>query len=322
MNRDVIELFLRFYSATYTRHFLEAHYEKNGVDEATSKSYQLSYPFIYYLHHGELYFKQASIAPIALKPILLFYGLVQFIKGCLLTRDPNYPKNSQVLAHGVSTRKRKKASYQFLMDEVKTQKHGLFGHFLDKMFHVKHKENEKYSMKQLLYHVADMHELFAAIDGQPISYIGKRCGETLIFSNKLLDDYHMTPKRFAQYLQSFENNDYDDTKPIVEKEESVIIPVTFPLTSGAPWRLASDGTPHLLKTKEMTDRCTLPDIAIHYLLLYNLSMICRYEIEWWGELIRTFDGTDYPYISHYLKIAERIIPKLIDDFLQTDRGGL
>nr|WP_250637006.1 YaaC family protein [Lentibacillus amyloliquefaciens] len=26
----------------------------------------------------------------------------------------------------------------------------------------------------------------------------------------------------------------------------------------------------------------ISEIMIHYLLLYNLSMLCRYESQWWG----------------------------------------
>ena len=56
------------------------------------------------------------------KPMLLFYGMGQLFKACLLTIDPNYPESTSVLAHGVTTRKRKKQGYQFLEDEVKIQK--------------------------------------------------------------------------------------------------------------------------------------------------------------------------------------------------------
>ena len=61
-----------------------------------------------------------------IQPILLFYGFVHLIKACLLQQDPCYPENTSVFAHGVTTRKRKKQQYEFLKDEVKFQKNGLF----------------------------------------------------------------------------------------------------------------------------------------------------------------------------------------------------
>ena len=38
--------------------------------------------------------------------------------------------------------------------------------------------------------------------------------------------------------------------------------------------------PLILKSKPI-----LPELLIHYLLLYNLSMISRYETDWWYDLL-------------------------------------
>ncbi|GAK11978.1 hypothetical protein JCM19039_1704 [Geomicrobium sp. JCM 19039] len=51
------------------------------------------------------------------------------------------------------------------------------------------------------------------------------------------------------------------------------------------------------------DARNLPALFVHYLILYNLSMICRYETEWWGELISSRSSIDLPLIEHYLRIA-------------------
>src|SRR6476620_4268203 len=101
------------------------------------KSYQNCYPFIYYLEHAKTYYEQANIAPLSIKPILVFYGFSQLLKACLLTIDPNYPESTALLAHGVTTRKRKKQQYEFLKDEVKVQKNGLLPCVADKLFQIK-----------------------------------------------------------------------------------------------------------------------------------------------------------------------------------------
>ncbi len=106
---------------------------------------------MYHLQHGQLYFEQAANSPLTLRPVLLFYGASQLLKATVLARSPAYPEASSVLAHGVSTRKRKKTGYQFLHDEVKIQKHGFFGYFLDELFHVKHMAGTKYQMKKITF---------------------------------------------------------------------------------------------------------------------------------------------------------------------------
>ncbi|WP_332699116.1 YaaC family protein [Halalkalibacter lacteus] len=317
MNLLQSDLFIPFYSATYSRKFLTDRYETNQLAQSKTKSYQVCSSFMYHLQHGQLYFKHASIVPFELKPILLFYGYVQLLKACILTTDPNYPENSQVLAHGVTTRKRKKSTYRFLDDEVKIQKNGLFSHFLDKMFHVKHQEGEKYQMLTLLRHIADMHPLFSQINKEQISYKGNIVQNQIDISSKVLDSYHMTANRFEQYLESNTVGITSGRFKVSEQNGQLAINLPFSLSlwKSTPWLFNYDGDIHLLKDKETISSYKLPELATHFLLLYNLSMICRYEAEWWGDLIHTFDGVDFPFISHYLTIAEQKIPLIISSYL-------
>src|SRR5690625_2688455 len=88
--------FLPFYSATYTRKYLTRQYKQSEIPQPKTNSYRTTYAFIYELQHGELYIKEAEKAPLQLKPVLLFYGLVKLIKSCVRTVDPHYPKTSAV----------------------------------------------------------------------------------------------------------------------------------------------------------------------------------------------------------------------------------
>lgn len=316
MDKPLAEHFLPFYSAAFTRTYLTEAYEQLHIPQAKAKSYHTCYSFIYHLQQGELYLKQAHTSPVELKPLLLFYGFIQLLKACILTRDPDYPQNSDVLAHGVSTRKRKKAAYCFLDDEVKVQKNGLFSHLLDKMFHMKH-GFEKYQMRTLLQHIADLHPLFLKLYKQDLSYKGTFSGSYLTFPSKLLDSYHMTPNRFEQYIEAFPHSGYNPRMRITEEAELLSIPLHHSPSSlvVSPWLLDHAGNIYILKKRNDKAQCKLPEPAIHYLLLYNLSMISRYEAEWWGELIHTFNGADYPFIRHYLTVAEKKLPALIANFL-------
>jgi hypothetical protein len=311
------DLFIPFYSAIYSRKFLTERYEANQLTQSKIKSYQVCSSFMYHLQHGQLYFKHAAIVPIELKPILLFYGLVQLLKACILTIDPNYPENSQVLAHGVTTRKRKKSTYRFFNDEVKIQKNGLFSHFLDKMFHVKHQEGEKYQMQTLFRHIADMHPLFSIVTKEEISYKGSIKKNQIFISSNILDSYHMTANRFEQYLEGNTVGITSGRFNVSEHKGELLINLPFSLSywKSNPWLFNYDGDIHLLKDKETISSYKLPELATHFLLLYNLSMICRYEAEWWGDLIHTFDGIDFPFISHYLSVCEQKIPLIISSYL-------
>lgn len=46
--------------------------------------------------------------------------------------------------------------------------------------------------------------------------------------------------------------------------------------------------------------CDLQILLVHYMILYDLSMIARYEVCWWTNLIRSHESYDYPFIKSYL----------------------
>ncbi|MGG3843553.1 YaaC family protein [Anoxybacillus kestanbolensis] len=221
-----------FYSSNFTQQFLLDRYKQEGREDAEKKSYDNCYPFMYYLQHGEKFYDTAHEAPLAIKPVLLFYGNVQLLKACLLTIHADYPETSSVLAHGVSTRKRKKQNYDFFKDEVKVQKHGLFTYFSEKMFHVKHAYGEKFCMKDLLEHIEELTPLFELY----FKHVNERSKHT-------------------------------------------------------------------------------HEVVAHYLLLYNLSMICRYETEWWYDLLHSYSNDAYPFIVQFLEVTEHKIPLYLYHYL-------
>jgi hypothetical protein len=320
---DYIDIWRRltlFHSTNVVQKFLYHCYVKQERQDAAKKSYANCYPFIYYLEHGQNFYSTAKDAPLSIKPVLLFYGMVQLLKACLLTVDTEYPKSTLVLAHGVSTRKRKKQSYEFFEDEVKAQKHGLFTHFAEKMFHVKHLAGEKFQMRTLLQRIYELHELFSVYYKENLSLdvIYDHLNQNIIIPAKILDHYHMTLGRFKDYitkeLYSF------NIISIKDESSSSYIRVTLdskqkltPLGC-EPFLYGIYDRAYRLPTN-LTEIFKIPEIIAHYLLLYNLSMICRYETEWWNELLHSYSSDAYPFIIKFLSVTADKVPFLLYYFL-------
>jgi hypothetical protein len=320
---DYIDIWRRltlFHSTNVVQKFLYHCYIKQERQDAAKKSYANCYPFIYYLEHGQSFYSTAKDAPLSIKPVLLFYGMVQLLKACLLTVDPEYPESTLVLAHGVSTRKRKKQSYEFFEDEVKAQKHGLFTHFSEKMFHVKHLSGEKFQMRTLLQRIYELHELFAVYYNENLSLdvSHDHLNQNITIPAKILDHYHMTFGRFKEYitkeLYSF------NIISIKDEGSSSCIHITMdnkqkltPL-SCEPFLYGIYDRTYRLPTN-ITEISKIPEIIAHYLLLYNLSMICRYETEWWNELLHSYSSDAYPFIIKFLSVTADKVPFLLHYFL-------
>ncbi len=57
-------------------------------------------------------------------------------------------------------------------------------------------------------------------------------------------------------------------------------------------------------------------MIIHYLVLYNIGMIARYETEWWYELLTQHVSDDYVMIRRFLEVTERKFPYYVSNFLK------
>lgn len=302
-----------FFSAEYSQNFLKKCYRNLHISDIDSKSYQNCYPFMYFLEHGKLYYQQAISAPMSIQPILLFYGLVHLIKACLLTIDPNYPNSTSVLAHGVSTRKLKKQQYLFFQDEVKIQKNGLFTYMAEKMFGCKNLEGEKVKMGHLFNQVPELSDLFQALEGKATFLkVNFHNPNIILIPNQVLDLYFMNSNHFRNYL---ERNHGIQLEGIEENKTELTVRLLETLNQSSFIKCDSRERTYVISTdKEKTFFSN--EMLCHYLILYNLSMIARYEIEWWSELLKTMPNKDYPFIETFLQIAIEKGPQLIYQFLE------
>lgn len=298
-----------FFSAEHCQQYLKNNYKKCNIENPEQKSYENCYAFLYYLEHGQIYYQQADIAPLILKPILLFYGLVHLIKACILTVDPAYPETTTVLAHGVSTRKRKKQNYQFFQDEVKFQKNGLFPFMSEKMFHMKQLEGDKITMEELLELIPELDDLFVLHEGKSTFTPIYTLNGHMAVPEKTLDHYHMTADRLKEFLATKSGNqieflDEGLTFHYTKRSSTAVSPIKYSLENNS----------YVLPLKK-ENIFLFPELMVHYLLLYNLSMIARYETEWWSEITKMMPNRDYPFIKTFLDITLEKGPYLIYEYL-------
>jgi hypothetical protein len=303
-----------FISSAHSQNYLAQCYKQLGINDYERRSFENCYPFIYYLEHGKSYYELSRISPLSIKPVLLFYGMIQLLKACLLTVDPNYPESTSVLAHGVTTRKRKKQNYEFLQDEVKIQRNGLFTHIAEQMFHMKHLEGEKFTMETLLKRIAELADLFTYSKKAPELYAVKRINsDTIAVPKSILDRYNMTEERFMEYFKNA--CPHLDLQPILSQTDKEYIFFLSPskkwdglLNSPLTYDYYTD-THYFPLNRELMS--IFPETLVHYLLLYNLSMISRYETEWWSDLLHSYSTEDYPFIHQFLSVSADKIPYYI-----------
>ncbi|AZB41150.1 hypothetical protein CEF21_01685 [Bacillus sp. FJAT-42376] len=302
--------YIYLHSTESTQKVLEKIYKKRFGSLASEMSYRNSCSFMYYLLHAESFYKQAGEAPLAIKPVLFFYGLTQLVKASILTEDPGYPETTSVLAHGVTTRKKKKQDYLFLKDEVRLQKNGLFHHAAQTLFKLKELDKERYTMEMLLRRIPEMGNCFNMLRNGKSLFSLQEDEESLFLPSEAAVAYHITDRRLGETIEHLTGMKAvcspGETK--LMKQEN-LSPFSTALLS-----YSLEKKEYFLPA-EKEQLFIMPELLTHYLLLYNLSMISRYETEWWYDLIQSRSSNDYIYISTFMEISSRKIPELIWMFL-------
>lgn len=320
--RKMWDLYLYLESESAVRRLLTAWYEKRKDVRAKQLAYEKTVPFIYYLKQARAYYDSAERADLMVKPLLLYYGMTALAKAYVLTLDPFYPDSTRLLRHGMSTRKRKKADYDLMDDEIKIQKDGLLPHVLLLLGKTACLE-EKYKVSELIGHLPQLYDSFTRVSQKAylepvvISDLAER--RTVFFVNQtVLDHFHLSAEGFVQMLN---RHQWDGRGRFALLKQNRLLAVSWDHPDVRHVRLSGDGFQNGMILNDFfgryyirlnTDRrLELPEFAIHFMLLFHLGMLARYEPERWGDIVLSF-GSDERYLLHeLLQATERYFPNLI-----------
>ncbi|GAB7388487.1 YaaC family protein [Bacillaceae bacterium] len=328
------DTFLYLENEPAAKKFLEHLYAKRGFAESGKYAFFNTHKLIYFLKQAKQYYRAAQKSDILIRPLLLYYGMMSFVKAVVLTYDPNYPHDAKVMRHGISTRKLKRANYEFSADAVRMQKDGLLPLFCK---HVAGKScEEKFTVKEMLAQLPELHEVYGNLYGEeklvPVAVLPRSAGSTftvLELPERALDSVHLTAPAFVAFLNRYNRHDayfkeHPAENPQIKPEGGTILlawhhPRHAHVDDGAEGFendlfLADYKGKHYLRL-DGRPKQLLPEVCIHYMLMYNLGMLCRYETELWGEMIFSFASSDVYIINEFLTLSLRKFPNLILDLL-------
>ncbi|MFB5663531.1 YaaC family protein [Alteribacillus sp. HJP-4] len=279
-------------------------YKKLKISEAERFAYRNASVIHSEWKLGMIFWNEGQCAPLPTKPLLLFYGLSHFLKAAALYHDPHYPSSSEVLAHGITTRKRKRRDYSFLQDEIKVQKNGFYPYFAASMFHMKHRIGESWAMRDMLVEFSKLLPVFISLpaDRQP--------PKIDLNEKSLLISAALSLKQ-KQALSAWLTKDERTVLGITETKGMCRVHISKPVSSSL--FLNDKGNYYL---NYSMDRIHLPELCMHYCLLFNLSILCRYEAEWWSDFIHHQENPDFPVIRYYMNTITAEVPRLFEPLFQ------
>ncbi|TPG91070.1 hypothetical protein EEL32_02990 [Brevibacillus laterosporus] len=315
-----------------SRSFLTTSYHRIGLENPEKHAFQNSTRFLYTWMQARHFYEMATKSPLLIKPLLLFYGCVHLLKGLVLSKDPGYPQNSRMLQHGVTARKVKKSPYHLLDDEMKPQKEGFFPH-LCRLLSL-HPISNRYRIGDLFLSLPELREEMKyfhlsspwiptpIITEKPFVFaLSQEDQGALSYSDETLHHFlnRSSSKKevstnFPPFCTHRLNIDKDKVESALPSASSKH--VRFFDCEGGRVSLLNHPLFSMDQSKNFylwndTQNQPIPFLASHYLLLYGLSMLCRYESETWGDLVLSHQYAEKLLVDKFCKHHLEFFPYMV-----------
>lgn len=121
-SKKMWDTFVFFENEPTVKQFLQNTYEQNQIKDTYKFAFQNTSKFIYFIKQAKEYFYSADKSNILVKPLLIYYGMMNLMKAFILTKDPSYPSHTGVLRHGITTRKLKKININSMTMKLRYRK--------------------------------------------------------------------------------------------------------------------------------------------------------------------------------------------------------
>jgi hypothetical protein len=259
--------------------------DENLMDIAKSLAYTMK--------TAKEYYESADRVTLLTQPLLLFYGMAALSK-VLFTST--YGKESPSKGHGLEQPK----PNDFPKIFTRIQKDGAFPQF-HSCYSKETLFRRKFTMKELLSLVPEIKVEFETIydeKSRAVRTIKSRFGIDVIDSE--IEKYG----NLAQNLQSF----FPEIMTVQQMKSKIILWQKEDI----PAIRAVSGEKYLVLPLERNDKkLFLPEMSVHFLIMYLLGMISRYRPKEWGEIIEGTKTGEIYIIQKFLETTTRKFPNLI-----------
>lgn len=309
---------------TTVRRFLEEKYRRKNRESPERDAFRAAHSLIHHVKQARALYKAARDSDIFIRPLLAYYGLMNLAKAWVLSEDPDYPRTTSVLKHGLSTRKRKPASFSLFREEIRIQREGLFP-LLATIAGEGGCMGERWSIQTLFSLLPELQDsyrqLFREATLFPIAWI-ESDPAWMIVEEAVLDRLHLTPRGLAQSLERHRHpaSTSFSTDETYTKDGKVYVKISHPEPAVPhPWIREDVGGNRYLAVHPNRPQWLPAEILVHYILLFSLSMLCRYETPLWGEMIHGWASEEGVLVQEFLQLTQRKSPQLILEALFEER---
>lgn len=313
---------------------LKQKYRQHQIEHPERAAFKNVSMILYHIKQARSIFQFQNQSHLWLDPLILYYGMTSLLKAVIITLDPSYPSYTRVLRHGISTRKRKKNPYHFLSDEIRVQKEGLFPHAMQ-LFQINIPKGSSFSPAELFSMLPELQSSYMEITGLqtlfPVTIhtmLSKPdpAGMLISVDEKILDVLHLSTNRFVDRLNRMDTLRTFFAETSISHPERIYLRWKHPEVRhvdewangfGHPCFYENNQGDYFLWVSNQLQYQPIPELWIYYLLAFLLSMLCRYDVPLWGEILET--SKEMVLIQQLLSQVKRRFPQLILNLLEEEK---
>jgi hypothetical protein len=141
--------------------------------------------------------------------------------------------------------------------------------------------------------------------------------DVFLLSGEAADLLHMSSDRFEEYINSMFSSKMKMELKGTNNYHILLNEQLQPFNCFPLHYHFAEDTYFFPVERDLLQMPVLNEMMVHYVLLYNLSMISRYDTEWWSELFHTYTSHELPFINQFLSVTALKIPYLFGQLLHT-----
>lgn len=330
-NQKIWEYLKRYQSSQFVEKKLKKEITRNR-STIRIKSNQISSLMV----QSEKYYEAARSAPLEIKPLILYYGMVGLSKCLILSGDNQYtlsalaPDNRAHSTHGLTfgtpnptdraIRDGRKISNEFCYVTTNANRVGLYNLLRQCYSNTIIPNNTRFVIQDLLSLIPELYkEYLAYFKQKPRSW-----GANAHFGiNNINDTIHLIVFEDWYYHTQRINGRERYPNSILRSFPELNSLYTGEVNSDDKFRLNNNAVSiddYIYVSQLMTlesfalkrlNGNSMSDIDVHFILLYIFSNLVRYRQDKWSRLIRRLDNDEMFLIESFIEISSVKFPYLI-----------
>ncbi|MFQ5691505.1 MAG: YaaC family protein [Nitrospinota bacterium] len=298
---------------------------RDEANRDTRFLYRYSLPyFCFSMQQAREHFASARGTTLLTKPLLLYYGMMSFMRALITLVSPDFFTDQEDLYHGIKMMDRDRSGYRLAERRVRVARNGLFPQVHAIVDGKKIRETEL-SLMEVFTRLPDLY--YNCLYVYDLTDVEMNCARLIQAGVRKTD---VDGTMWVQIEMESPLCDEPDRLPRLLREAFEVVEDASPVrvwASALRSREINDLAGILIRLRELSlederflirpvpstkgEPVQFSELELHYLMMFYLSSIARYQPHLWGELLIGRKTPETLLVRNFIESSEKKFPCLV-----------